>query len=215
MVSKSPLHQLLTIHPSELNRMSVDELKFLKTRLQDVIKDAELSLRSNVEEIGERRVFKRYNKNRPVEMSSKVAVHMRRKRKEKRRDPRFEEECGVYDGERFKRQYGFLEGMREKEKRILVRRVKRERDPEKRRELEKIAQGIKGQQVTEEEKDRIRRVKQHAIKVTGTPFLNRSFLKKFSLADKFQHLKKTGKLDKYIERKRKKLLTSARKKYDV
>lgn len=199
--------------------MSLDELKSLKVRLQDVIKDQELSLRTNVEEIGDRKVFKRFNKNRPVEMSSKVPISMYRKVKEKRRDPRFEESCGAFDPERFKKRYGFLQEMREKEKRIIVRRMKREKDPEKKRELERIAQGMKGRQVTEEEEERRRhiaeRLKQEAIKSTGKPFVNKSYVKKFALLDKFDRLKKTGKLDKYIEKKRKKLLSTARKKYDV
>lgn len=204
--------------------MSAHELKSLKARLQDVIKDAELSLRTNVEEIGDRKVFKRYNKNRPVEMSSKVPVSMHRKVKDRkvketRRDPRFEEACGAFDPERFKKRYGFLEEMREKEKRIVVRKMKREKDPEKKKELEKVAQGIKGRQVTEEEKERKRqiaeRLKEEAIKSTGKPFLNKSYVKKFALVDKFDQLKRTGKLDKYIEKKRKKLLNAARRKYDV
>lgn len=231
MVSKNSSHQLLTIHPSELNRMSVDELKSLKARLRDVIKDAELSLRTNVEEIGGRKVFRRYNKNRPVEMSSKVPRMSKvpkmskvpaltvRKVEEKRRDPRFEEACGAFDPERFKKRYSFLEEMREKEKRIVVRRMKREKDPEKKKRLEKVVQGMKGQQVTEEEKERKRqiaeRLREEAIKSSGRPFLNKSYVKKFSLVDKFQQLKRTGKLDKYIEKKRKKLLNTARKKYDV
>ena len=101
----------------------------------------------------------------------------------------------------------------------MVRKMKREKDPAKKTELKKVVQAVKGQRVTEDEKERKRqiaeRLRSEAMKTTGKPFVNKSHLKKFALVDKFQQLKKTGKLDKYIERKRKKLVTSARKKYDI
>lgn len=202
-----------------MNRLSDDELKSLKARLQDVIKDAETSSRCNVRQVGSRKIFKRPNKDRPVEITSKVPISMHRKTKITRRDPRFEQSCGPFDAERFKKRYSFLYELEEKEQKIITRKMNREKDPQKRMELKKVVQSLKGKKVTEQERERkiriAERLRQEAVKKTGKPFVNKSYLKKFALVDKFQQLKKAGKLDKYIERKRKKLVVNARKKYDI
>lgn len=184
-----------------------------------MIKDADTNSRTKVQQIGTRKIFKRSNKDRPVELTSKVPMSMYLRVKETRRDPRFEDSCGVFDPERFKKKYSFLEEMKQKEERIVMRKMKREKDPEKKTELKKVVQGLKEKQIAEEDKERKRiiagQLREEAIEQTGKPFVNRSRIKKFALVDKFQQLKKTGKLDKYIERKRKKLVAKARKKYDI
>lgn len=64
--------------------------------------------------------FKRENKNRPREVSAKKQVPLlgkmaKTKKNEGPRDPRFDSNCGEFDRERFKEDYGFVNEIREKE----------------------------------------------------------------------------------------------------
>lgn len=64
--------------------------------------------------------FKRDNKNRPRETSSKKQVPLlgkvsTSKKGDGPRDPRFDNKCGEFDRDKFKEDYGFVNEIREKE----------------------------------------------------------------------------------------------------
>ncbi|XP_027085622.1 uncharacterized protein [Coffea arabica] len=139
----------------------------------------------------ENKVGGRANKNRPMEMSSKKRVSRYREviqvPKKVVRDPRFESLCGRLDVEGFKKRYGFLyenEFPGGKEDKQLKSAVSRRTDREilaehKKKEREAAKQGKKPY------------------------YLKKSEIRKEKLIDKYKELKASGKLESFIEKKRK------------
>ena len=88
------------------------------------------------------RTFKRLNKNRPQEVSSKKPASLFRPifqtQKHERIDPRFSNAFGEYKPDFFSKTYGFINDMRENETKILEERLKEETDSEERTKI-KIA----------------------------------------------------------------------------
>lgn len=73
--------------------------------------------------------FKRENKNRPREVSSKKQVPLlggvKKSRADDRpRDPRFDSNCGEFDRDKFNEDYGFVSEIREKEAAELKKQLK-------------------------------------------------------------------------------------------
>jgi ribosomal RNA-processing protein 36 len=66
--------------------------------------------------------FKRLNKNRPQEVTSKKPVSSYRQvfqtQKRELIDPRFNSAFGEYKPENFRKSYGFIKDMRENEKKV-------------------------------------------------------------------------------------------------
>ncbi|KAK4400650.1 rRNA biogenesis protein rrp36 [Sesamum angolense] len=140
----------------------------------------------------------RANKNRPMEMSSKKPVSRFREviqvPKKVIRDPRFESLCGNLDWTgklsfklalflvhlcMFKKRYNFIyENILPAEKEELKKQMKRAKDPEAVKEL----------------KDRMTRVATR----------NLAELRKQKLIEKYKELKDSGKLEAFIEKKRRK-----------
>lgn len=105
------------------------------------------------------------------------------------RDPRFDPKCSGSDDRRhFERNYAFVNDLRKKELLELKKAFKNELDPSKKSEIQAAI-------------DRI----SHAIDVKIKP-KKREKSKKIELVEQYKNLKKSGKLSKYLERKRKKLI---------
>lgn len=103
--------------------------------------------------------FKRINKNRPQEMSSKKPTKQLRevfpiKKSEKelkqRRDPRFQEECGQYSANVFDKTYSFLNDIRDKEINELKKILKKTKNEDKKQELNYLLQRMKNQKTSEQ-----------------------------------------------------------------
>jgi ribosomal RNA-processing protein 36 len=184
----------------------MDELRELKQKLRGVV--------SATAPKASRAVYKRENKNRPREVSAKRRERVNQTRII-RRDPRFEESCGQLDEDQFNKDYDFLNEIREKEKKMLAKAAKKEKDPEKREELVKLKQRIDNQSVSQQqrqqEKEVIEQLKNQQKEKTGSTYVKRSDVKSALLVQKFQQLKKSGKLKKYLEKKRKKNVAKDRK----
>ena len=179
--------------------MTMDELRDLKQKLRGVV--------SATAPKGSRTVYKRENKNRPREVSAKRREVRNQTRAGIRRDPRFEETCGQFDEDQFQKDYEFLNEIREKERKTLAKAAKKEKDPEKRDTLTKLKQRIDNQDVSlrqrQAEKRLIEDLKNQNKEETGNSYVKRSDLKAAILIQKYQQLKKSGKLNKYLEKKRK------------
>lgn len=71
--------------------------------------------------------FKRANKNRPREMSSKRPIKIQKEiiqvKKHLARDPRFDPLCGSYDEKRFKSNYKFVNEVRKNELDLLKKEL--------------------------------------------------------------------------------------------
>lgn len=100
--------------------------------------------------------FKRLNKNRPREMSSKRRINIRNeitqlKKQPTFRDPRFDPLCGTFNEESFRENYKFLYDMKQKEYKQLERELEMTEAVEERRKIKYLKQRL-GNQIREHEK---------------------------------------------------------------
>lgn len=120
------------------------------------------------------------------------------------RDPRFDPRCsGSKDSSHFTKNYSFVNDIRRKELNELERAFKKERDGEKKVQIKSTIQRIKNKMVEQENKLKKRQIEAE-IK-SAHKNVSKSYLKKKMIVEKFKELKESGKLTKYLERKRKKL----------
>lgn len=169
---------------------------------------------------------KRENKHAPMEMSSKKPVGRTREVvdtfKIERRDPRFDPDTtkdsnntGHISGK-----YKFLEDYKKDEMRILQESIKKEKDPAARLKLEKTLGSMQSRLQAAKERERRQRVlseyknKERAAAKDGKiPFhLKAAEKNKLYLKDKFDSMKDTKGLDKFLEKKRKRRSQKDRKR---
>lgn len=105
--------------------------------------------------------FKRVNKNRPREMSSKIRVRTDRPqssvlpaKKKICRDPRFDAMCGEYDESAFRENYKFVNDIKKNEKKELEKELSKTVDKERKEQLKFLIQRL-GNQIREAEKREI------------------------------------------------------------
>ncbi|KAL3833551.1 hypothetical protein ACJIZ3_008287 [Penstemon smallii] len=159
----------------------------------------------------------RANKNRPMEMSSKKPVSRFREvlqvPKKVVRDPRFESLCGTLDVDGFKKRYNFIyESTLPAEKAELKKQVKEAKDPEAKGEikdrLSRIDRELKSAARKRTEKDILaehKKKEREAAKKGKQPYyLKKSDVRKEKLIEKYKELKESGKLEAFIEKKRRK-----------
>ncbi|PQQ15146.1 ribosomal RNA processing protein 36 homolog [Prunus yedoensis var. nudiflora] len=159
----------------------------------------------------------RANKNRPMEVSCKKPVTRFREiiqgSKKVVRDPRFESLCGTLDVDGFRKRYDFLfanELPAEREE--LQKQVKKSKDPEVIEELKKriswIDKQLKSESAKRTEAAILAEHKQkerEAAKQGKQPFFSKkSEIRKKRLMEKYKQLKGSGKLEAFIEKRRRK-----------
>lgn len=155
------------------------------------------------------------NKDRPLEMSAKKPVPILRKgvpAKERiRRDPRFDDLSGEFKPELFHKTYGFLDEIRKKEKEVLEKKFLKARNPKTKKQLKGLLLRMNQQEEAAQQKQKLQE-KQAAFKRQQRElaqqgkkpyFLKKSDIRKLELADKYQALKKEGKVEKFLSKKRK------------
>merc|ERR1711934_700316 len=156
---------------------------------------------------------KRKNKNRPEETTSKRPVSRFREvvkiPAQKRRDPRFDNVCGKFNQDSFNASYSFLQEGMQREVDELQREVARNpEDEEAQRRVIQLKSKLSKKQSDDDAqkaKSARRKKEQQLVKKGKKPFfLTQSAVKAEAMAAKFEVLKKAGKLDKYIQKKRKK-----------
>lgn len=154
----------------------------------------------------------------PLEMSSKKPVAFGapefRQSDSKRaqfRDPRFDEFCGDLNETFFESEYSFLNEQRETEINAIRKELRKCKNIEKRKELQSLLSQYQ-QELTEKQRQSRLRKKLGALKAEERSkisegkkpyFLKKSKVKEIALHEKFDQLKKSGKLQKYMEKKRK------------
>lgn len=112
-------------------------------------------------------------------------------RKNGPRDPRFDPKCsGSSERRHFVRNYAFLDEVKKNELDLLQKAAKKEQDPDKRDKIKMAISRFRNKMIVSEQQ--------------LNPKKARGKFKKLELADKFLKLKESGKLTKYLERKRKK-----------
>ncbi|KAH9609504.1 hypothetical protein KSS87_014050 [Heliosperma pusillum] len=159
---------------------------------------------------------KRANKNRPAEFSSKVRVSSFREvvqvPKRVIRDPRFESLCGNFEEEGFKKRYNFLyEESLPSEKADLQKALRTTKDPKAVQEMSDRISWINKQLTKSESSKRTeaqilsehKKKEREAAKQGKRPYyLKKSDIQKQRLIDKYNDLKATGKLNSFIQKKR-------------
>jgi len=168
-------------------------------------------------------VYKRDNKNRPREISARVHVPKTREvvhvKKHVRRDPRFDDACGELKQELWDKNYDFLKDIQKEEIKNLQKTVKQVKDDDQRTEIRKHIQAFKNKEtskiVQEQQAQKRQQEKADNIKRLAegkNPFYMKKSTKKFlDLAEKYEELKQTGKLEKYLKKKRKSNLVRDKK----
>lgn len=143
--------------------MSFEDLQKLKEKLGSKVYNEAM--------FGTRRTkkveFKRENKNRPREMSSKKTVSRFREvvpvRKSVPRDPRFDSLCGTFNEKAFKNAYSFVSKLKERDLGALKEQLKGAEDPKEIRKIKYLIQRIENQ-LREENKHKERKEKEQAEK---------------------------------------------------
>ncbi|KAG1708468.1 Ribosomal RNA processing protein 36 [Nymphon striatum] len=171
--------------------------------------------------------FQRLNKNRPREITSKVKVSNRKDiinvKKNIQRDPRFDDISGEFNPSIFEKTYSFIDDIKVSEEKVLRKKFNSEKNDEKKEEIKKLINRMENQR---REKDKVKKQKEtigkikreevKQVKEGKKPFyMKKGVQKQVTLVEKFRELKKTGKLKKYIEKKRKKNAKLDRRKLGV
>ncbi|KAK2496034.1 hypothetical protein MC885_010097 [Smutsia gigantea] len=149
------------------------------------------------------------DKHRPLEMSAKVRVPFLRQvvpiSKKVARDPRFDDLSGEYNPEVFDKTYQFLNDIRAKEKKL-----KKHHSREEHEKLQQLLQRMEQQELAQQEQKRQQELRlalkqeQRAQAQQGHRpyFLKKSEQRQLVLAEKFKELKRSKKLDSFLNRKR-------------
>ncbi|GBP12824.1 Ribosomal RNA processing protein 36 homolog [Eumeta japonica] len=134
----------------ELSALSSDELQKLKEKMGLKLFNEALFGKKTIE----RNKFKRENKNRPREVSSKKPVSMIRdvgtvSKKTEFRDPRFDPLCGTFDKKEFQENYSFLSDQKKKDLKKVMKEMKETDDPERKLQCRRLIQRLKDQMRSE------------------------------------------------------------------
>nr|CAI5856729.1 unnamed protein product [Callosobruchus analis] len=95
--------------------------------------------------------YKRANKNRPRELSSRIRPKQLKRefnqsvpsvKQNRPRDPRFDPLCGQFDAKTFKSDYKFVHNIRIEEKKQLEKELKSCTDPTRQQKIKKLIQRI-------------------------------------------------------------------------
>ncbi|CAN8000306.1 unnamed protein product [Ixodes hexagonus] len=202
-----------------LASMSFEELHALKEKIGlKMYKEAVFG----VDRKKSKQNFKRDNKNRPREQSAKHQVPVYREvfqvKKKVHQDPRFSSRAGEFDERVFRETYSFVQDIKAKEREELAEMIRNEKDPRRRKTLKGLLQKMQNQEASEKIKTKkVELEKQYHKFLVGHKgdskplYLNKTEKRKIELAEKFKELKKAGKLEKYLEKKRKKNVRKERK----
>lgn len=167
---------------------------------------------------------KRSSKHAPMEVTSKKPVSRKRDiveiHKVKARDPRFDPIPGQapVDEEKARRAYAFLDEYRDSEMKELKAASRKENDPRRKEAIQRAVMSWESKKKAQDRKDREKKVieehrkqEKELVKQGKKPFyLKKSEQKKRLLLDEYAGLSKK-KVDKVIERRRKKLASKEKK----
>ncbi|KFQ43093.1 Ribosomal RNA processing protein 36, partial [Nestor notabilis] len=154
-------------------------------------------------------------KKGPLEMSAKKPVPFLRQvisvRKKVHRDPRFDDLSGEYKPEIFMKTYSFLDSIKKQEKEMIQKQLKKCRNVEQKEKLQQLLNRMTQQEQAQKKQQKLRerelswkRQQRELAKQGKKPFfLKKSEMKKLELAEKYAELKKSGKLESFLNKKRK------------
>ncbi|XP_005106823.2 ribosomal RNA processing protein 36 homolog [Aplysia californica] len=167
-------------------------------------------------------VFKRENKNRPTEVSARRAVPQKvsAPKEKTKRDPRFDDLSGEYNEKIFKNTYGFIADVKSKEKLKLKRIIKKTKDKDKKSEMKQLLNRMEQQELAEKKKARReelekewKKKEKERVKEGKKPYFMKKAEKRALEEEEYKkELEKSGKMQKYLTRKTKKIAMKEKKK---
>uniref|UniRef100_A0A0B7B8N0 rRNA biogenesis protein RRP36 n=2 Tax=Arion vulgaris TaxID=1028688 RepID=A0A0B7B8N0_9EUPU len=168
------------------------------------------------------KTFKRENKNRPTELSARRPVpRIQQCPKSKvTRDPRFDDLSGEFSEKIFKHTYGFLTDVKRQEKMKLEKIISKTKNKEKKSELKQLYNRMEQQELAAKRKDKHemlekewKKTEQDKIKAGKKPYFMKKSEKKALFEAEYQkELNETGKMQKYLTRKSKKMAAKEKRK---
>jgi len=210
----------------QLSRLSVEEILQMKETLGDKIFNSRWSGNKKSKTVSKkeeyRPEFKRENKNRPRELSSKIRVPKLVKvvpvKTEPKRDPRFDPLCGEFDKTDFRKRYSFMKEVKSNELVRLKEQLQECKDHQERVKLKYLIQRAENQsradkhtQQKEQMKSQERKENKERLERGEAPMFKSSKQKREEdLVTAYENLKKDNRVDKYIEKKNKKMNSKSR-----
>ncbi|KAH8311389.1 hypothetical protein KR044_006035 [Drosophila immigrans] len=215
----------------DLKGMTLEQIMQLKEELgAKVYKEAVLGSKSvKQKRPKEKSELKRLNKNRPREISAKrqvpflgVEQRVERKKEVELRDPRFDERAGNYNIDTFKKNYKFITNIRNNE----VTQLKKQLDNVGGDEKQKIKHTMqrlinknvedKKWHAKQKQLANERKAIQKAHDEGRQPhYITKKERRAKELVAQFEQLKNTGKLNKHLEKRRKKNAAKDRKRISI
>jgi len=180
-----------------------DELKKLKNRKResgDIQKGTKKKAKSEPEEFSsKKRMFG--SKPRNIVKNNKKSI----------RDPRFSDLSGNFNEQLFEKSYSFVKDIKKDEYETVNKQLKKVKNPEEREKLIRLKQKMDNERQSEVDKVKKRELAkqrkaniQEQTSAGQKPFyLKNSDKKKIELAEKYRELKASGRLDKFMSKKRK------------
>lgn len=167
----------------------------------------------------------------PIEMSSKYPVPFlgtprltyQQRQQQRARDPRFDNRCGDYSSAKFRQNFNFVFEMKEQEVAQLKRQLKEAENPEEAGKIKYVLERATNQlREHKKQKEKIAKSleeKQEAEKAVSEgrrpQYMKRSEQRMAKLVERYAELKKSGGLQKHLERHRKKQTGQAWKKVNM
>lgn len=189
-------------------------------KVDDYQDDKTLGLKASRKD---RRDLTRASKHSPAEISSKKAVSRKREVipaiKRECRDPRFEPLSGPLDEKKLQKAYSFLDDYREDEMKELRSAIKKTKDEAEKEKLKRALLSMESRKNAQERRrkeaeilDRHLKEEKQLVKRGKKPFyLKKAEQRKRLLVERFSELK-GRRLDRVLERRRKKIEGKEKKK---
>ncbi|KAM9490819.1 ribosomal RNA processing protein 36 homolog isoform 1-T1 [Salvelinus alpinus] len=168
---------------------------------------------------------KRLNKNRPMEISAKRPAPFLRQvvpvKKSVSRDPRFDDLSGEYKPEIFEKTYRFITDIKQRERDVVQKKLKKPMKGNQKKEklqflLKRMENQERARKSREQQREKELEFKRKQREMAGQGlkpfFLKKSDKKKLELAEKYSELKKSGKLENFLSKKRKRNAGKDRRK---
>nr|XP_023680801.1 ribosomal RNA processing protein 36 homolog [Paramormyrops kingsleyae]XP_023680802.1 ribosomal RNA processing protein 36 homolog [Paramormyrops kingsleyae] len=206
----------------ELSAMSFEEIMKLQNKVGTKVFN-EVAYGTKKKQ-GAEKGKKRLNKNRPMEVSAKQSVpflrHVVPVKKKMPRDPRFDDLSGEYKPEIFEKTYSFIKTIKQKEKELVQKKIKKVKSMKKKEQLDHLLKRMVDQERAQKQRELQRekelehkRRQRELVKQGHRPFfLKKSDKRKLELAEKYSDLKRSGKLENFLSKKRKRNAMKDRRK---
>ncbi|BFZ06992.1 hypothetical protein BsWGS_10031 [Bradybaena similaris] len=168
--------------------------------------------------------FKRENKNRPSELSARRPVPRNSvcPKAKVTRDPRFDDLSGEFNERIFKKTYNFLTEVKKKEKLKLEKIIKKTTDKQRKSELKQLHNRMEQQELAAQRKEKQQELEKEwkqkereQVLAGKKPFFLKKAQKRALLEAEYQkELTESGKMQKYLTRKNKKIAAKEKRKQE-